>query len=51
MVIASTYDYIYEMYILNDQRKFTNLNLNGDLMTLNFPANQEKRVDKIIKIC
>ena len=35
--------------VLNDQNKFTNLNLNGDLMTPKFPTNQEKRVNKIFK--
>ena len=48
MVIVDRQDYIKQMNILSDQKKFTMVNMNDDNL-LNFAVNQEKHVAKVLK--
>ena len=49
VIIVNKQNYIKKMdNILNNQKKFTLVNLKGDTL-LNFAVNQEKHVDKVLK--
>ena len=48
MVIVNRQDYMKQMNILSDQKKFTRVNINDETL-FNFAVNQEKHVAKVLK--
>ena len=50
MVIVNRQDYIKQMNILSDQKKFTRVNINDETL-FDFAVNQKKHVAKVPKKC
>ena len=48
MVIVNRQDYIKQMNILSDKKKFTRVNINDETL-FDFAVNQEKHVAKVLK--